>query len=209
MVVDGSLDETKEGEFGAGNIEAQLSIVCLLGGLEVSIVVEVQVSASNLIVDGARFGLFFGTCASLSALSGDGLEVGIGFAVGELGVLFDGLEFNFSWVLLGVLNGEILGENGLSCDTLNVDVGGGNEAVHHVVVWLHAETELDVVVGLGASSDFGGEVTVEFQGATVVGVVRVEGKLKNVFLEELGGDGVSLAETVVVTDGDGDGSEES
>lgn len=78
-VVGGGLNETIEGDFSAGNVEGQLTILCLFGSLEVSVVVEIQVSASNLIVYGAIFGSFFITGTSLSALSGDRDEVGIRF----------------------------------------------------------------------------------------------------------------------------------
>lgn len=102
-----------------------------------------------------------------------------------------------------------MAENGIFLETLNVDVGGGHEAVHRVIKWLHAETELDVVEGFLSCSDFGGEVTVELKSATIVGVVTVEGQLKNFIFKELGGDSVVLTETVVVTDSDGNGSEKS
>lgn len=127
----------------------------------------------------------------------------------ELGVLFDvGVSDSCAW-LVRVLNCEILAEHGIVLDALSVDKGSSDKAVHGVIKWLHAETELDLLVGFAISSDFGGEVTVELVGATIVGVVMVEGKLENIGLEELGGDGVVLAETVAVTDGDGNGGEKS
>lgn len=169
---------------------------------------KVQVSAGKFVVDETTV-LFLDTSASLSALSGDRLEVGVRSGNGEFGVIFDVGESDASARLVGVDNGEIFSENGIVSNALDVDVGGGHEAVHGVIEWLHAETHLDVGVGLRGGSDFEGEVTVELVGATIVGVVMVKGKLENVVLEELGGDGVVLAETVVVTDGDGNGSKKS
>ncbi len=166
---------------------------------------EINLRAGDLIVV-----FFLNLCASacLLRLGRNWLEVGIGLIDGEFGVPLDFGIVGGGAGLVRVDDGEVLREDTVVGNFLGVEVSGGIEAVHHSVIVLHAETESEMIKHFRFDNSF--KIAVELQGAGVVRVVVVKGQSEFVLLvDEHGGDGVGLAETVVVASGESDGGEES